>query len=196
MADPLGDGARVVLVFRIDAQGPAVGRQFLGVEQGQAVSREYLAHDMEREVAEMLVVDGVELVLRHEPAQMRELHGRRAARFQEAPNPFHEVARVGRVRQHVIADDEVRGGPLPAQRIGQARAPERDQRLDALGSRRLRDVARGLDAQAGNAPFREVVQEVPVIRSDLDHEAVRAETEPFRNHFHVIARVRQPRRRV
>ncbi len=61
---PIGRRVRRVLrVAAVDAQRPAVGRDLLDVEEAHTVVREDGRHREEREVREVLVVDGVELVV-------------------------------------------------------------------------------------------------------------------------------------
>ena len=51
-----------------------MGRQFLDVEHPQTVSREHPLDGQQRQVAEVLVIDGVELDLGHQAQQMGKLH--------------------------------------------------------------------------------------------------------------------------
>ena len=92
---------------RVDAQRSAVGGNFLDVEDAQAVGGEDAARGGEREVREVLVVDGVELVLFDEAREVRELHRDDAVGLQQLLDPGHEVVEVGHLGQHVVADHEV-----------------------------------------------------------------------------------------
>ena len=75
----------------------------------------------EREVREVLVVDGVELVLGDQAQEVRELQRRHTVRFQDRRNAFDEIVQCGHVSQHVIGDDQIGGlarcqlrGPAPS----------------------------------------------------------------------------------
>ena len=103
---------------RVDPQRAAVGRQLLDVEQREAVRGEDPLGGDEREVREVLVIDGVELVLVHQPHQVRELDGDHAARLEQGLDARHEVVELGHLGEHVVADDQVGlpagGGQLAA----------------------------------------------------------------------------------
>ena len=95
---------------------PWVGN-FLDVEDAQAVGGEDAARGAEREVREVLVVDGVELVLLDEAREVRELHRDDAVGLQQLLDAGHEVVEVGYLGQHVVADHEV-GADAVARRAG------------------------------------------------------------------------------
>ena len=117
-----------------------MGGQLLDVEQRQPVGGEDPPHGGEREVGEVLVVDGVELVLLEQPQQVRELHRDRPARRQRDRQPGDEVVELRHVGEDVVADDQV--GPFAARRqlLGEGAAEEPDAGGDALrlGRRRPR----------------------------------------------------------
>ena len=91
----------------VNAQRAAVGGQLLHVENGEAVVGKNALHRPEREVAEMLVVNGVKLVARNELQQVRKLQGDDSLWLEGQPQPAHEVVQVGHVGQHVVADEQV-----------------------------------------------------------------------------------------
>jgi hypothetical protein len=53
-------------MLRVDVQRSAVGRQLPHVEQHEAVRREDILDNEEREIRDVFVVDGVELVALHQ----------------------------------------------------------------------------------------------------------------------------------
>ena len=55
----------------------------------------------------MLVVDGVELVLRHQLHEVRELDGDHPGRSEEDLQSLDEVIRVRHLREHVGAADQI-----------------------------------------------------------------------------------------
>ena len=69
--------------------------------------REHLLDRQEREIAEVLVVDRVELVLCHQPLQMRKLHRDHALRLEQALHAGDEVVQVRHVRQHIVAEHQI-----------------------------------------------------------------------------------------
>ena len=77
------------------------------------------------------MVDGVELVLRDQALQMRELERDDTLRLEQALHAGDEVVEVGHLRQHVVADDEVGLLALGGEPLGKRRAEELDQRRHA-----------------------------------------------------------------
>ena len=97
----------------------------------QAVpGRQALDRD-QREVGEVLVVDRVELVLRHQPLEMRELQRDHALRREQPGHAGDEVVEVGDLRQDVVADDQIRPPAFGDQGVRQLDAEEVDARRDA-----------------------------------------------------------------
>jgi hypothetical protein len=137
-----------------DAQRPAVRRQRLDVPHRQALGREDALHRAQRQVREVLVIDRVELRLLHQAQQVRELDRDRARRRQRLAQATDEVVDVGHVGQHVVAEDQVGPGAARRRSGGRSRAEELDDRLDALGLRRLGGAGRRLDADAGECRAR------------------------------------------
>src|ERR1019366_10715832 len=93
---------------RVDADRAAMGGQLVHVEQRQVMRREYLLDSEERKVTEVLVVDGVELVLLHQSLQVRKFHGDDAARLEQALHAGNEVIQIRYVCQHIVAEQQVR----------------------------------------------------------------------------------------
>src|SRR6266705_75388 len=91
----------------VDAQRTAVRRQFLDVKKRDAVVRKDPFDRHERQVAEVLVVDGVELVVGYQPRQMRELHGDHAMRRQQELHATDKIVDVRHMGQHVVAEQQV-----------------------------------------------------------------------------------------
>ena len=107
-----------------------------------------------------------------------------------------EVVDVGHLREDVVPEDEIRVPALAREARAELRPEELRDRLDASRDRRLGDVQRRLDPQHGDALREEVLQEIPVVRRELDDEAVRAEREPLAHLVDVLPRVLDPRVRV
>jgi len=63
--------------------GDPLLNKLLDLEETQSVVREDLFNDEKREVAEVFMVDGVELVLRHQLQQVGKFHRDHAARLQQ-----------------------------------------------------------------------------------------------------------------
>ena len=142
------------------------------------------------------MVDRVELVLRHQPLEMRELQRDHAFRREQPGHAGDEVVEVRDLGQHVVADDQIGAPALGDQRIGQGDAEEVDLRRDAFVDRDAGDVGGRLDAEHGHAERQEMLQQIAVIARKLDHQAVRAEAEPVLDHLAIGLGVRDPARGV
>ena len=169
-----------------------MGRDLLDVEEAHTVVREDGRHREEREVREVLVVDGVELVVPHQLEEVRELHGDDAVGGEQRGHAADEVVEVGHVREHVVAQQQVGSRALVAEPRRQLGAEELDQRRDPAFLRRRRDVGRRLDAEDGQLALDEVLEEVAVVAGDLDDLVRRSEVEPRRRLLDVRAGVLQP----
>ena len=92
--------------------------------------------------------------------------------------PRHEVVQVRHLGEDVVADDQV-GRPALRDELAAAvsAAEELDERRDAALDRRRGDVGGRLDAEDGNAPRDEVLEEVAVVARELDDAGARAEAE-------------------
>ena len=143
--------------------------------------REDGRHREEREVREVLVVDGVELVVPHQLEEVRELHRDDAVGGEQRGHAADEVVEVGHVREHVVAQQQVGSRALVAELRRQLGAEELDQRRDPAFLRRRRDVGRRLDAEDGQLALDEVLEEIAVVAGDLDDLVRRSEVEPRRS---------------
>ena len=120
----------------MDAQRAAVCRQLLHVDDRQAVCGEDPARRPEREVREMLVVDGVELVLVEQTLEVGELEGEQARGCKELRESGDEVVEVRHLGEDVVADDEVRPAALGRDLAGDVPAEEPDERRERRAARR------------------------------------------------------------
>ena len=108
-----------------------------------------------------------------------------------------EVVEVGHLGEHVVADDQVGALALgDAARSASATPKNSTRRRNALVERDLGDVGGRLDAEHGHAERQEMLQQIAVVARQLDHQAVRPEPEPLRDHLAVGLGVRDPAGRV
>ena len=121
------------------------------------------------------MVDGVELVLRDQPLEVRELERDHALRLEQARHAADEVVEVGHLREDVVGDDQVgRAGPRPTMPLGAA--PRRRTRRGSArpsAARPRATLAAGSMPSTGTPQRQEVLQQVAVVAGELDHEAVR-----------------------
>ncbi len=80
--------------------------------------------------------------------------------------------------------------------LGRLPAEEGHERRHTALLRVLGDIGRRVDAEERDARSDEVLEEVAVVRRELDDEIVLAQREPLTDHLDVVARVLDPRRRV
>ena len=184
--------AAAVGALREHTQAAAVSRVLLDVEHAQAVGGEDALDGGQRQVGEMLVVDGVELVLRDQSQQMRELEGGDTFGLQQAGEAGDEIVDVRHMRQHVVGGGEVGLPALGDQFIRQPHTEEILHDGNALGARGGGGAGGRLDAGAGNAARLNVLQQIAVIGGDFDDMAGRIQTEARRHVGHIAFAVRQP----
>jgi len=168
--------------------------QLLDIEDRHVVGGEDALQADQREVAEVLVVDGVELVAFDQALQMRELERHGSRRLKQRADPGDERVQIRNLREHVVAQDEIGLAALQDELDRELAPEELDQRLDAPGRGRLSDIGRGLDAQRRDALLDEVLEQVAVVAPELDDEALGPEREPVGDHRDVVLRVLEPRR--
>ncbi len=142
------------------------------------------------------MVDRVVLEVLHELREVRELERRGAVGREERRDAGGEVVDVGHLGEDVVPEDEVRVPALAREPRAELRPEELGDRLDTSRDRCLGDVQRRLDPQHGDALREEVLQEIPVVRRELDDEALRPEREPLAHLLDVLPRVLDPRVRV
>lgn len=183
-------------VLGVDPQGAAVRRKLFHVVYLQVVRPEDLGSGGKGEVREVLVVDRVVLDRLQQAQQVRELEGDRTFVPQEDPRAGNEVVQVGDLGEHVVADDQA-GAPLLGRQLpGGLPAEEGDESRHAAFLGGGGDICRGVDPQDLYARAHEVLEEIPVVRGNLDDEVGRAEIESVSNHLDVEPRVLDPGRRV
>jgi hypothetical protein len=65
--------------------------QSLNIEQHQSMAAKHLTHGQERKVAEVFMIDGIELVVLDQFQQVREFHGDDAMVAQQELKPGDEI---------------------------------------------------------------------------------------------------------
>ncbi len=162
---------RFALTGGEDAQRPAVDRQPFDIDNRQAMAAEEVIERGERVVAEVLVIDRIELAVVDHLLDVRRLDHRDAVLLEEDADPLHDAVEVRHMGEHIVRVHDVRA--LPGRR-----QPRRDRRVEELRDGRdaallgdLRDVARRLDAEHGDARLPVILEQIAVVAGDLDGEA-------------------------
>ena len=142
------------------------------------------------------MVDRVELILVHQPPQVRKFHRHDPVWSEKDLQASHEIVDVGHVREHVVSDDQIRGSGVADEIAGGLPPEETDDRRHAALHGRFRHVGGGLDAEHGNPLLDEVLEQIAVVRGDLDHARSAVEAKAVGRHVGVVLRVLQPGGRV
>jgi hypothetical protein len=125
----------------------------------------------EREVAEMLVINGVELDLLHEVYEVRHLDDGDPVGFEKSRDAIHEAVEVRNVGEDVVRVDDIGALTFSDEPEGEIDAEELHQRGNPPLSHCHRgDVLRWLDPEYGNPGAHVVLQEIAVVAGNLDHE--------------------------
>ena len=129
----LGQQIRHALQGRFDLfdeqpQRAAVDGQAPHVVQEQPVPAQQVVDRRHREVAQVLVVDGVELAVVDQVAHVGKLDDRHAVGLEQGGDAGHETVGVGHVGQHVVGVDDVGLLALGGQLLGQS-MPKNSARL-------------------------------------------------------------------
>ena len=192
----LEERPRGILLVRGTADPPAQGaavqaREVLDRVEVQPVAAHQGVDRRAREVAEVLVVDRVELAVVDQVADVGVLDRGDAVVREQDRDALHEAVESRHVRHHVVGDDHVgarAGVDEPPRQVG---AEELAQGRHAGGLRRVRLLGRRVDAEHRHALLDEVAQQVAVVAGELDDEAVAPEAPFLDQPQRVLARVAQ-----
>ena len=144
----------------------------------------------------MLVVDRVVLEMLDERRKVRELERRRSLFREEHLHPRDEVVDVRNLSEDVVAEDQARPPTLLDEPVRELEPEELGKRRDAAGDRRLGDVLRRVDPEHRNAVREKVLEQVAVVRCELDDEVVGPERKTLHDHLDVTTGMVDPRVRV
>ncbi len=138
---PLAPQGTVGLAADVPSQRATVQvREVLDVVEMQAVSRHQRVDRRAREVAVVLVVDGVELDVLDEIAHVRVLDREQPVVGEQRREPADEVIEVGDVRHDVVGDDYI-GRPMIVADRERAARRRRSRRSSVRRSPRRRPLA-------------------------------------------------------
>ncbi len=101
-----------------------MGRQFLDIENTQALAVKDVSDSCQREVGKMLVIDSVELVEVHKLLQVWKLHRDHTVFSQQGLEPADKIFQVRDMCQDIVADDQVGLAALRCQAIAQVSVPK------------------------------------------------------------------------
>ena len=172
-----------------------MGGQLLDIDHGKAVTVEDPDERAQREIGEMLVIDGVELVLGQESQEMRHLDREQAIRIEELREPGNEVVDVGDLGEGVVAGDQRCPPACGSQLLPEIVTEEPRQGGYSGRLRGASDILRWLDSQHRHAGGDEVPQQVAVVAADLRDQAVGTQVQRPHHVAGITLRMFQPTRR-
>ena len=135
----------------------------------------------------MLVVHDVEGEGLNHPQKMWEFETHDAVWFQKPVETPEEVVDVGHMGEHVVGDHKVGLQPLSRQFPTKPLPEEALNRFDPPSHGGLCGKPGGFDSVAGDAPFLDILKEVPVVGRDFHHPAVASQTESLYGGVHIVA---------
>ena len=139
--------------------------------QVQGMPSKEFVHRGYREVAQVLVINGVELAVLDQVANIRRFDDCHTIILEQNANAFDEAVEIGYVGEHIVSNDHVGALALCAQLLCETLGEERTQGGDAdflCGSRR---PLGGINPQHRNTALHEVSQQIPIIARQFDNQA-------------------------
>src|SRR5262245_28249844 len=140
----------------------------------------------------MLVIDCVELILVDEPLKMGDLECDYTVRRKQMRHSCGEVVEIRDLRQHIVADNEVCPPTLRHELLGKLQVEKLDESGNILLARRFGYISGWLDSNHRNAQRYEMLKQISVVASDLDHLTLRTKIKPSLDLFAIPARMIDP----
>src|ERR1700740_613188 len=133
----------------------------------------------EGEIGEMLVVNGIELIVVDQPLQVRKFQRDNALWRQEVRESSGEIVQVGYLSENVIADDKICSTALGDETLRQVKVEEFNKRRNVPLSRSCRDVDCRLNTGHGDAERQKVLKQIAVVARNLENTAAWPQPEPI-----------------
>ena len=143
----------------------------------------------DREVAEMLVIDRVELAVVDQVAHVVHLDHGDAVVLEQRRDSVDESVRVRDVREHVVGMHDIGPAALGDELCRQLTAEELLPRVDAFVPRSRRRPRRRLDPEHLDSGSHVVLQQIAVVARELDHKAHGVELALQDPRRHIVAGV-------
>src|SRR5882762_7608024 len=184
--------SRILHPGSIYAQRAAMSGNFLDIENLQSMSMQNAVGCQQGKIREMFVIDGVEFIVFDQAGQVRKLQRENSVGFQQQLEAFDEIIDVRHLRQHIVADNQVRRFSFARKFQRELRPEKTSQRGHALFDGHFGHVCGRFDSEDRYAPFYEVLQEVTVVTCNLNDKTLRAQSESFGYLCRVLFAVLQP----
>src|SRR5262249_29388918 len=150
----------------------------------------------ERQIRKMLVVNGIEFVLRNQLHQMGELHRDSSFGLEEDFHAADEIVQIGNMGEDVISHDQIRLDSPRYQLAGRFLAKKFHYGWDSFLNRDFGDIRRRLYAQDFDPLADKIAQQIAIIARDLDDLALPVQAKTFDHHFDIGFGMLEPRFRI
>ena len=155
----------------------------------------------QREVAEVLVIDRVELDVVDQFLEIRSFNDHDAVRFEQRLKSRDDSVQIGDVGEDVVGVNDICQFALRRELLRQVATEELADRANPfLGLSDARDVAGRFDAEHRDARLLVPLKQIAIVAGDFDDETARAEVfgvrQPIRDLFGVLDHRVGERRKV
>src|SRR5262249_13841371 len=116
----------------INPKRPAMGQKVLDVENPEPMLARQPVNGDHRKIREMLVVNGIELIVFDEPLKVRKLQSDHAVGGQQVRHSGGEIIEIRHLCQNVVADHQVCAPSLGDKLLREPQAEELDQGGNSL----------------------------------------------------------------
>src|SRR5580698_7333827 len=121
---------------------------------------ENLLCGQERKIAEVLMIDRIELILLHQPHQMRKLDSDDTTRPQQDLHPCDKVVEIGHLGEHVVSEQQIGALALGNQVTRSTRPEEFDEGGHALLNSHWGNICCWLDPEHRDLFLNEILKEI------------------------------------
>ncbi len=163
------------------------GHTFHIVDAQAGNSRKPL-HRRQAEVAEVLVINGIELQIVDQISEIRHFHYDDAVGLESLLQCGKELSRLRHVRKYVVRVNDVGAPASTGEAFGEIAVEKFNEGRDAsLPLRNCRDVGRRLDTEHGNAAIAIELQQIAIVAGNLDHEVMPGKSPCCDSRFHQLS---------
>src|SRR5258708_3573483 len=156
-------------------EGAPMDGELFNVSHVQPVPAEQRLQRDQREVAQVLVVNGVELELLQHGLDVGDLDYRDSSEFEHCSDARNEAVQIADVSEHVVGMYDVRELAVCAELAGHLLSEEFRDGRDATLACSLGDIRRGLDPEHRNPGLAIELQKISVVAGQLDDKAARSQ---------------------
>ena len=138
------------------------------------------------------MIDGIELDLFDEVEQVRKLKCGYAVGIEQFRKSFGKIIDIRHMGEDIVGRHEIRLLPRGSKARGEFRAKKFLDRIDAFEACCCCCAGGRLNAKTFDAPVFDILEEITIVGSDLDNQALAAEREAFDHLLDIGFRVLEP----